>query len=140
MKKVEIKFKRGFKWHSLIVDKLTISDRRKLVELSNKGIAVNTENAKHLVEFFADLDNLNYETIPVIDSITRLGYIDDKRFVPYVKNIQFDGEMYFKPMFDAVSSAGSEAKWLDITAQAMENPIVRLTMATSMASPLIKKT
>lgn len=137
--KVEIKFKRGFKWHSLIVDKLTISDRRKLVELSNKGIAVNTENAKHMVEFFADIDNLNYETIPVIDSITRLGYIDDKRFVPYVKNIQFDGEMYFKPMFDAVSSAGSEAKWLDIAAQAMENPIVRLTMATSMASPLIKK-
>ena len=61
--KLKIKYRKGFVWREIIVDKEVLASSPKIVSLAKYGIAVNSENAKNLVKYMTDIENLNFDVI-----------------------------------------------------------------------------
>ena len=64
--KVKLAFSLGRRWSCIIEDRSTISDSRSIIKLSQYGIAVNSENAKHLVRYLSEVEQMNYDLIPEV--------------------------------------------------------------------------
>ena len=137
--KIKIMYKKH-KWQSVVCDRSTVASTNKIIELANKGIEVNSENARPLVKYIADCVALNLDRLPCNLSVSRLGWLPDGGFMPYVAELTFDGERENKPMFDSVTPKGDYGQWKIKTAEWRKNPLMRLTMAAAFASPLIKIT
>jgi DNA primase (bacterial type) len=50
---VEITFKRDHKWKKIWISKLLISDAKKIIELANHGLPVNSRNSGKMIEYLA---------------------------------------------------------------------------------------
>ena len=83
-------------------------------QLADVGIAVTSENSKLLVRFIHDIENLNYDIIPEKNSVSRLGWIDEDNFSPYVDELEFDGDANFRTYFESVKEHGSFEKWVNM--------------------------
>ena len=141
--KVKIAFSLGRRWNTVIEDRNIISDARSAIGLSKYGVMVNSETAKHLVKYMADVEQLNYDRIPEVASVGRLGWIDDYGFSPYVDGLVFDGEEQFRNRFESISEKGSYKRWLDCvkavrSGKTPGNVIARIVLAASFASVLVK--
>lgn len=130
--------KRGGSWREITVDKRTLASASSIVSLAEYGIAVNSENAKHLVQYLTDVENLNIEEIEEIKSVGRLGWIDNYGFSPYVENLIFDGDINFKHIFESVQEKGQYAQWIDLVKSIREDSVIaRIMLAASFSSVLI---
>lgn len=141
--KTEIKFFRGSKpnWISVIENSGVMASAQRIVNLADKGIAVNSENAKELVNFITKVVSANYDTLPKQDSTSHLGWLKDGRFSPYCENVEFDGDNpEFKNMYASFKETGSEDVWMQIakTARAGKSIPARIALAASFAAPLVK--
>ena len=138
--KIRLAYKRaGDKWRSIIVDRKTIASRQSIVSLSEYGIAVNSENAGLLVRYLTDAESYNIEKLEAINSVTRLGWIENHGFSPYVENLVFDGDLSFKFFFESVKSHGSYDKWKQAASEARANNVIaKIVLAASFASVLLK--
>lgn len=137
--KIKLAFKLA-SWETCIVDKKTIASATSIVSLADYGIAVTSENARELVQYLHDVEYLNYTRIPTSHSITRLGWIKDKGFSPYIKDLSYDGESSFLQMFEAVSKKGSSDTWLDLAKEIRTsgNIPTKIMLAASFASALVE--
>lgn len=141
--KVKLAFSLGKRWNSVIEDRNVISDSRSIIGLSKYGIMVNSETSKALVRYLADVEQMNYDLIPEVSSVGRLGWIDDYGFSPYVDDLVFDGEEEYRTRFESIQERGSRDVWLD-TVKAVRagktpgNVIARIVLAASFASVLVK--
>lgn len=141
--KVKLAFSLGKRWNSVIEDRNVISDSRSIIGLSKYGVMVNSETSKPLVRYLADVEQMNYDLIPEVSSVGRLGWIDDYGFSPYVDDLVFDGEEEYRTRFESIQERGSRDVWLD-TAKAVRagktpgNVIARIVLAASFASVLVK--
>ena len=141
--KVKLAFSLGKRWNTIIEDRNVISDSRAIIGLSKYGIMVNSETSKPLVRYLADVEQMNYDLIPEVSSVGRLGWIDDYGFSPYVDDLVFDGEEEYRTRFESIQERGSRDIWLD-TAKAVRagktpgNVIARIVLAASFASVLVK--
>ncbi len=132
--------KRGGYWRTVTVEKKVLASTTSIIALAEYGIAVNSENARALIRYLADVENLNLDTIPEVKSITRLGWIEDYGFSPYADELVFDGDVSFKHFYESVKAKGSFEKWRNAINDVREkNSIVRLYIAASFASVLVKK-
>ena len=52
IEKVKIIFYKDKKWNEVIAEKDTIATKRKILQLANKGVEVNDDNAKYLITYF----------------------------------------------------------------------------------------
>lgn len=141
--KVKIAFSLGKRWNTVIEDRSIISDARSAIGLSKYGVMVNSETSKHLVKYMADVEQLNYDTIPEVASVGRLGWIEDYGFSPYVDGLVFDGEEQFRNRFESIREKGSYEKWLSCVKSVRSgktpgNVIARIVLAASFASVLVK--
>lgn len=141
--KVKIAFSLGRRWNYVIEDRSTISDSRSIIGLSKYGVMVNSETAKPLVRYLSEVEQLNYDEIPEVASVGRLGWIDDYGFSPYVDELVFDGEEEFRTRFESIQSRGSRQAWLDCcrnvrSGKTPGNVIARIVLAASFASVLVK--
>lgn len=139
--KVKLAFCKSKRWRELIISKDIIAASSKITALAAKGIAVTSENAKHLVRYLCDIENINLDVIPENESVSRLGYVDDEgRFSPYVKDIIFDGEASYKPIFKAISiSKGNLSDWLEVAKKCRtESLMARIVLSASFSSALVK--
>lgn len=128
-------FKNG--WKNIICNRSTAASSTKIIELADYGLEVNSENAKLLVRFLADLTVLNFDKIPRIKAVGRMGWCD-KEFMPYA-NIKFDGEIEFKHLYEALKPAGDFEAWVSYTGRLRKNKYLKLQMAASFAAPIIEK-
>lgn len=141
--KVKLAFSLGKRWNSIIEDRNVISDSRAIIGLSKYGIMVNSETSKPLVRYLADVEQMNYDLIPEVSSVGRLGWIDDYGFSPYVDDLVFDGEEEYRTRFESIQEHGRRDVWLD-TVKAVRagktpgNVIARIVLAASFASVLVK--
>ncbi len=136
---VRLAFKRNHTWKEITVPKDLIASSNKIVTLSKLGVAVTSENARLLVKYLSDVENLNDDDIPVQKSSSKLGWIGDS-FLPYDSEIAFDGDMQFKEVYESVGAHGSKMEWLNHVRQLrttgrME---IKMLLAASFASALIK--
>ena len=141
--KVKLAYRLSKRWQSVIEDKSTISDSRSIIGLSKYGINVTSDNAKSLVRFLADVEHLNYDWIPEVASVGRLGWIENYGFSPYGGQLVFDGVEEYRSMFEAVSEHGSYEKWLSCVKDLRKNDtingrVVRIVLAASFASALVR--
>lgn len=138
--KLKIKYRKGFVWREIIVDKEVLASSPKIVSLAKYGIAVNSENAKNLVKYMTDIENLNFDVIEEKSSVGRLGWIKGHGFSPYVDDLVFDGEESFRTIFNSVKYEGEYQIWLDICkkVRAERNICSRIMLAASFASALVE--
>lgn len=130
-------------WQSIIVDKSTICNNQKIINLSDLGIEVTTESTKDLISYLSSLINLNIDTIPIIKSTSKLGWAEleeRKVFLPYSDNIKFDGELTFSDIYNCFSEKGDYDSWLSQTKKNRDySLVIRLLIASSFASPILNK-
>ena len=141
--KVKLAFSLGKRWNTIIEDRSVISDSRSIIGLSKYGIMVNSETGKALVRYLADVEQMNYDLIPEVSSVGRLGWIDDYGFSPYVEDLVFDGEEEYRTRFESIQERGSREKWLECVRSVRAgktpgNMIARIVLAASFASVLVK--
>lgn len=141
--KVMLAYRLGRRWETIIEDRSVISDSRSVISLSKYGIMVNSETSKALVRYLADVEQLNYDLIPEVTSVGRLGWIDDYGFSPYVDDLVFDGEEEYCTRFESIQERGSREKWLECVravraGKTPGNVIARIVLAASFASVLVK--
>ena len=140
---IVLAFKRNNNWQELTIPKTQVASANKIVELAKYGIAVTSENARLLVRYLMDVEHYNEDEIPIQDSTSKLGWRkDNKIFLPYDKDIIFDGEARFRQLFGSISESGDCEDWLKVARSVRSKDIIvpRLALAASFASVLLKLT
>lgn len=134
--KVKIAFYKRKKWQYAIVERKTIASNTAIIQLANRGIEVNSENAKNLVSYLADIIELN--NLEIVDGTTHLGWIN-KDFIPYTSKYKYDGDVAYKNIFESVTEKGNYEAWKQkIKELRNQSRTLRFLMASSFASPLVK--
>lgn len=137
--RLKIIFKKGSYWKTIIVPKDVLASSNKIVELSNQGLMVTSENSKYIVKYISEIEHLNYDKIPEQNSVSRLGWVGEHGFSPYVENLTFDGELSFKHLFDSVKQRGKYEIWLEeVKKIRQEGKIARIILASSFSSVLLE--
>ena len=109
---IKLAYKRNHRWTEITVPKDIISSASKIVSLSKLGVSVTSENAKLLVKYLSDVENLNDNDIPLQKSTSKLGWIGGD-FIPYDTDILFDGDLQFKQLYESIRQQGSYMEWLN---------------------------
>ncbi len=140
IEKIRLAYRKGNMWRSMIFNRSQLANSRSIVGLSDYGIAVTSENAKYLVQYIYDTENLNYDIIPEHNSVSRLGWIGQNEFSPYVDDLIFDGEISFQHFYNSVSQKGNPIKWIEFVKDIRkENNIpAKIVLAASFASVLVE--
>ena len=134
--KVKIIFYKEGSWKELIVDKSQLSINQKLLLLSDDGLDVTSENVRYYINYFNEIMNIN--NIKKLDSISHIGWKGDD-FVPYDSHGIFDGADDFKNIYSAIGSKGSVLKWRETIKKLRKHKVIKILMATTLASPLLEK-
>lgn len=139
--KLKLAFFKDKHWQYVTVDRSVCADKSAIVKnLANRGIEVTSKNAAALVEYISDVVTLNPYDIPRHDSVSRMGWITPKKFMPYEESVQYDGDQAFTGLYDAITQKGDFDEWVAYcTRLRSESLYLRLQMAASFASPLIEK-
>lgn len=140
--KLEISFRRGQGWRKNVFDKAVLSTARNITALSSCGISVTSESAKDLVKYLTYLEDENYDELPEVQTVGRLGWVDGYGFSPYVDGLVYDSAGMYGDAFSAVHTHGSLDKWLEVARGVRSGPSLpcRILLAASFASPLVAKT
>ena len=136
---IKLAYRRGTLWEEIIVPKTMVTSASKIVALSGKGIAVTSENAKFLVRYLADVENSNGEYIKVQYSSSKLGWIRGG-FIPYDKDIVFDGDSRFRQISESIEQRGSREKWYSHIKKLRDSGRLetKFLLAASFASVLVQ--
>ncbi len=135
---IKIAYKRNNRWDEIIVPKTMVTSASKIVLLSGRGISVTSENAKLLVKYLSDVENMNDSHIKVQYSTSKLGWIG-KEFIPYDTSIVFDGDSRFKQAYDSVSERGNWKIWQSHVTELRKTGRreIKFMLAASFASVLV---
>lgn len=135
---IKLAYKRTGIWHEIVVPKSLIASASKIVALAEQGVAVTSENAKLLVKYLSDVENLNDNFIRIKRSTSKFGWLN-KDFIPFDGDIIFDGDMKFKQVSESVTTQGSYTTWLDHarTVRARKRIESKFCLAASFASVLV---
>ena len=137
--KITLAFRRDYQWREVTVDKDVISSATKIIALSKFGISVTSENAKHLVKYLNDVENMNADVIELNNSTSKLGWHGDE-FIPFDSDIVFDGDTRFRDLFKAIHTKGSEDAWMNCVKEVRSSNRMetKILLAASFASVLVK--
>lgn len=137
--KLKIAYSKGKRWRYAIYGKDVLFVANKITQLAAIGIAVTSENAKLLVKYLCDVENINYDILPERSSVGRLGYVgDDGIFSPYHPDLIFDGESGYSEMYKAIRTQGSFDIWKETAILCRkESRTAQILLAASFASVLL---
>ncbi len=134
--KIKLAFFKDNKWQYITVDRSIVANKSNIIQLSDRGIEVNSENAKDLVSYIADVVSLNAKEIPVSRSTDRLGWIENE-FAPYVDDLRYDGDIAFRDVYSSIRKMGDYEKWKEECRKVREkSKIAHILLASSFASVL----
>lgn len=138
--KVKIGFYKNGDWNYMTVEKSTISSSQSIVKLSDFGISVTSENAKFLVKYLAEIENLNKDLIKMNISTSKLGWITDKVLMPYSDEYEFDNDKDVPDVQEKFAENGKLEDWIEFFKERRKyNSVSRIIMAGAVASILLKK-
>lgn len=137
--KIKLAFFKDDKWQYITIERSMVANKSNIIQLSDRGVEVNSENAKDLVSYIADVVSLNAKEIPVSRSTDRLGWIENE-FAPYVENLKYDGDMAFKDVYASIKGIGKYEDWKDVCRKVRkQSKIAHILLAASFASTLNQK-
>lgn len=138
--KLEIAYLRGKNWRTAVVSREVLATASKAVALAKIGIAINSENAKEIVKYITDIENLNFEALPFQKSTDHMGWMPDRSFAPFNDEIVYSGEgPEFERIFYSFRETGDYDIWLDTVkaVRAGKSVPARIALAASFAAPLV---
>lgn len=137
--KIELAYSKAGRWRSFIVPRSDVANKNRIVALADKGLEVTTTTASSLVNYIADMVNLNRDKLPQTASIGHMGWTTWGEFVPYVdpKQLVLDCGDQYAPLVKAIQPRGTLEQWLEIVRPLLVNPNVRMIVAASLASALV---
>lgn len=134
--KVKLALFKDKKWQEIIAEKNTIVSKAKILQLANRGLEVNDDNAKNLISYISDLLELN--NIPVYTSVSHLGWVNEE-FVPYTDKYSLDVDFEFKQKLNNIKEHGNYEEWKSYIKKLREkSKTLRFVLACSFASVLVK--
>lgn len=140
LESLRIAFYRDCQWEDFVASKRDLFDSAKVIQYSGLGLAVTSISAKLLSKYLCEIESKNRDIIPKSESVSRLGYVKDGRFSPYVENLMFDGDASYGNIYDAISKRGSYTDWLAEAQKCRtETLTAQIMLAASFASPLIAR-
>lgn len=129
-------------WKQMIVPREVLCSAQKVLTLSRNGIGVNSENAKEVVKYLADLEDANYPVMETQLSCSHMGWLPDGQFAPFCENVVFGGDSdEFCKLYSSMHPEGKEDVWMDIARKVRSGNSVpaRIALAASFAAPLVSK-
>lgn len=139
--KFEIAYFDQNKWKYRYIPRTLLSNSTSVTKLSDFGIDINSSNSYAFISYINDLYMYNKNEIPIINSVSHLGWTDNTftEFLPFTqKNIICDCEGEMKNIMKLYRENGDYNLWLNKMYECRTREIVKLFMASSFASPLIK--
>lgn len=141
---MDISFMLDGRWRDLkLIDRKVLSQSKTVVSLSEYGLDVTSENAREIVNYLAEIDQLNRDKIPRRETVKHLGWVRDRGFSPYIDGVDYDSGGKFEEAFRSVRTSGSFDVWKDIASQIMtgeEYLPARIMLAASVASVILRWT
>lgn len=137
---IVLTFSHGEKWEDVVVPKKTIATRNSIVSLADNGIAVNDITSRGLIEYLAEVERLNYDTIPTVKGVCHLGWAKDCGFAPYTKSVRVcpSGKTESGTL-ESLHATGSADEWLEEALSARKrSPVNKVLLAASFASVLLE--
>lgn len=126
-------------WRTLIVDKNIINNARNIVTLGNKGLPITSNNCQSWIEYFSLLEQENYDTIPTKRTINRLGWVDNKIFIPYAnEDVMLEAKENVESWLKGYKSSGTLEKWIKTMEPLRKNNIFRVVLSSAFVPPLLK--
>lgn len=126
-------------WSKCVFPRSTISNKNKIIELADFGIAVTSDTAAALVTYLGTCLVDNAETIPIIQSVVRLGWVDGV-FVPYDEALTLDNDGQGAELARAVHSKGTLEEWAEYIAPLRKQSLyLQIVLAAAFSSVLISK-
>ena len=135
--KVQLKFFKFKKWHSITVERKQIASKSAIINLANDGIEVSEDNAHNLVKALNEIIAASLETIPTYRTKSCLGW-HEGQFLPYSKEVIYDESKEYGDLYNAVSERGTLDEWCEYMKKLRKNKVFRLMLAASFASPLVE--
>lgn len=140
-----IAFKRPNKpWQTIVCDAEKIAAQSKATQLSAYDIAVTSNNAKHLIDYFNEVGQLNYTKIPEKRSASRMGWVNTSTFIPYASDIIPDNDKegnrnYWQSVRCSDTEDGEKRYMQAIGAIRQGAQVIpRIVLAASLASVLVQ--
>ena len=123
----------------MIVPKDIMSSANKITSLYKRGISVTSENAKCLVRYLQDIEDLNGENIPVQYSSSKLGW-NSTGFLPYDTGITFDGDVRFRQVAESIKATGNRNAWYEHVENLRRSKRIEIKfmLAASFSSVLVQ--
>lgn len=139
--KVELSFFRDRRWKKLIASRSSVFNRNSIIKYADSGLPISSSSAAELVAYLSDYENANIDKIPLVRSIARVGWLDNRSFFPYCtqKEIIFESESSeVNGIVDATIPHGSMNIWKKYAVVARKNPFARFILSASFSSSLLK--
>lgn len=145
--KITLAFKKRDRWNEVTTAREVIADKSKISALAAYDFPVTSDTTAALVEYLADLEFYNANSIEMIRSTSKLGWQENKtaEFFPYSNEnstdmLLFDGENEFADQYEALTPQGDPDKWLEAVRGVRKSGRIEplFMMAASFASPLLK--
>lgn len=139
MERVELKIGANGTLKTITTSKSTIAQTRTITQLADYGANIHTGNAKHLVEYFSEMEGVNKDLLPAVRAVDHLGWIDGTRFLPgLADDIALDvTDTGSLALANAYRQNGRRDEWIRAAEIARKYKIARLMLAAAFASPLI---
>lgn len=137
--KVQLSYYRDAEWRQISVQRPVAFNRSQITSLSIHALPVTSENAKDVINYLSDFEAANMDTIPVIKSVSRMGWIGSGQFMPgAAPNVELDVDPGMQSIASGYSTSGALNEWVNCTREARKSPLVRMLMAASFAAPMLR--
>ncbi len=133
-------YNHGYGWNSSpSLSASELGSTHKIINLGDWGFDVNSNNAKHIIDYLSSFKACNPSNIPRIKTVNRPGWQKDGSFVyPNASDtLQLDGELkdMLAPIF---TSAGEKQPIIDLLKEHRDKPVLNLVVGAALAAPLVK--
>ena len=139
--KIELSFFRDGHWKRLVAPRSSVFNRTSIIKYADSGLPVSSKNAADIVAYLSDYENANLNVIPLVKSISRVGWLDSSSFFPYIKNKNIIFESEHKEAMriaESMAPKGDFETWLKSARLLRDNLFGRFLLASSFASPMLE--
>lgn len=139
--KIELGFFRDGHWKRLVAPRSSVFNRTSIIKYADSGLPVSSKNAADIVAYLSDYENANLNVIPLVKSISRVGWLDSSSFFPYIQNKDIIFESEHKEAMriaESMTPTGSFETWLKSAKLLRANLFGRFLLASSFASPMLE--
>lgn len=146
----ELCWKRHKSWQYQTVDRETCADSRKIVSLSAFGFAINSTNARALVQYLSELEAANMNRLPVSYVSSHLGwhgqngesgFLFGRQWISESNSpsVSFRGaDIGDEQLADGYHQAGDIDTWIKALGPAMKHPRARVAFYTAFVPALLE--